>query len=102
MLPLDDRGVELFGARFRDRSPHPVNRRYVYRPPMSQMSAQASASIGGRSFDLTAQVTTSATDEGVLYAMGNQAAGLSLFVQNRRLVLDYSAFANHTVVESSV
>lgn len=102
VLPLDDRGVELFGARFRDRSPHPANRRYVYRPPMSQMSAQASASIGGRSFDLTARVTSEAGDGGVLYAMGNQAAGLSVFVQGGRLVLDYNAFGDHTVLESSV
>ncbi|MSX82350.1 MAG: sulfatase-like hydrolase/transferase, partial [Actinobacteria bacterium] len=33
VLPLDDRGIELFGARFRDRSPHPTSRNYVYRPP---------------------------------------------------------------------
>ena len=37
VLPLDDRMIELFGARFRPRSPHPDHRRYVYRPPMSPM-----------------------------------------------------------------
>ena len=44
VLPLDDRMFELFGARFRDHSPHPANRRYVYRPPMSPMPGQA---VGG-------------------------------------------------------
>lgn len=33
VLPLDDRGFELFGARFRPNSPHPEDRRYIYRAP---------------------------------------------------------------------
>ena len=101
VLPLDDRMVELFGVRFRDRSPHPADRRYVYRPPMSPMPGQASAAISGRSFDLTASVTTRSEDEGVLFATGTENSGLSLFVQGRRLVLDYNAFDDHTVLEST-
>ncbi len=102
VLPLDDRGVELFGARFRDRSPHPTNRRYVYRPPMSPLPGQASAALGGRSFDMTARVTRTAGDEGVLYATGTENSGLSLFVQGDRLVFDYNAFDAHTIVESDI
>jgi len=100
VLPLDDRLIELFGARFRDRSPHPADRRYVYRPPMSPLPGQAGAAIAGRSFDLTATVTHAAGDEGVLFASGTENAGLSLFVQGGRLVLDYNAFGDHVVVES--
>jgi arylsulfatase A-like enzyme len=102
VLPLDDRLVELFGARFRPNSPHPENRRYMYRPPMSPMPGQAAAAIGGRSFDLTARVTRAAGDDGVLYATGTQNAGLSVFVQHDRLVVDYNAFDEHTVLESDV
>jgi arylsulfatase A-like enzyme len=102
VLPLDDRMVELFGARFRDRSPHPADRRYVYRPPMSPLPGQAGAAIGGRSFDLTATVTHAVGDEGVLFATGTENAGLSLFVQAGRLVLDYNAFGDHTILESEV
>ncbi|MEY4175987.1 MAG: putative arylsulfatase, partial [Actinomycetota bacterium] len=102
VLPLDDRGIELFGVRFRDRSPHPANRRYVYRPPMSPMPGQASASVGGRSFDLTATVTRAAGDEGVLYATGTENSGFSFFVQDDRLVFDYNAFDDHTVVQSDI
>ena len=100
VFPLDDRGVTLFGARFREHSPHPENRRYVYRPPMSPMPAQASAAIGGRHVDLTARVTLAEGDEGVLFATGTQNSGISMFVQNGRFVLDYNAFSAHTIIES--
>jgi arylsulfatase A-like enzyme len=100
VLPLDDRMVDLFGARFRDRSPHPASRRYVYRPPMSPIPAQAGAAIGGRSFDLTARVTRSEGDEGVIFATGTENSGLTVFVQGGRLVVDYNAFDDHTIVES--
>jgi arylsulfatase len=100
VLPLDDRGVQLFGARFRKNSPHPEDRRYVYRPPMSPLPGQATAGLGGRNVDLYATVTFTPGDEGVLYATGTQNSGLSLFVQNNKLVLDYNAFGDHTIVES--
>lgn len=102
VLPLDDRGVELFATRYHPRSPHRPDRRYVYRPPMSPMPGQAGAAIGGRSFDLTATVVLSDSDEGVLFATGTQNAGLSVFVQNRRLILDYNAFGDHLVCESTM
>jgi arylsulfatase A-like enzyme len=102
VFPLDDRGFTLFGARFRDRSPHPESRRYVYRPPMSPMPGQASAPISGRNADMTARITVGADDEGVLFATGTQNSGMSWFVQNRRLVVDYNAFGDHTIVESIV
>jgi len=99
VLPLDDRGVELFATRFRDRSPHPTTRRYVYRPPMSPMPGQAGAAIGGRNVDLTARVTVTPGDEGTLFASGTQNSGLSWFVQGGRVVLDYNAFGDHVVIE---
>ncbi len=102
VFPLDDRGVQLFGARFRARSPHPENRRYLYRPPMSPLPGQASAAIGGRHVDLTARITFADGDEGVLFATGTQNSGISMFVQNRRFVLDYNAFSHHTVIESDM
>ena len=101
-LPLDDRLIELFGARFRDHSPHPVDRRYVYRPPMLPIPAQASAAIGGRSFDLTARVTRAAGEEGVLWSTGTENSGISVFVLDDRLVVDYNAFDAHVIVESTV
>ena len=66
------------------------------------MPSQAGAAIGGRSFDLTAKVTREPGDEGVLYATGTQNSGVSIFVQNDRLVVDYNAFDDHTIVVSDV
>lgn len=102
VLPLDERIIELYGTRFRDHSPHPPDRRYVYRPPMSPMPAQAAAAIGGRSFDVIATVERADHEEGVLFATGTRNSGISVFVQDGRLVLDYNAFDDHVVVESSV
>jgi arylsulfatase A-like enzyme len=102
VLPLDDRMIELFGARFRGHSPHPENRRYTYRPPMSPLPAQAGAAVGGRSFDLVARVTRGSGEDGVLYATGTENSGISVFVQNDRLVVDYNAFDEHSIVESDI
>ena len=100
VLPLDDRLIELFGARFKDRTVHPTNRRYTYRPPMSPLPAQAGAALGGRSFNMTATVERNQGDEGVLYASGTENSGFSLFVQDSRLVFDYNAFGAHEIVVS--
>jgi arylsulfatase len=102
VLPLDDRTIELFSTRYRDHSVHPVDRHYVYRPPMSPLPAQAAPAMGARGFDLTAAVDRPAGAGGVLYASGTQNSGLSLFVQGDRLVFDYNCFADHQVVESDV
>jgi arylsulfatase len=100
VLPLDDRTVQLFGARFRERSPHPPDRRYRYRPPMTHLPAQVGAQIGGRSWDLSATIDRPAGAGGVLYATGNENSGLSLFVQDDHLVFDYNCFGDHHLVVS--
>jgi hypothetical protein len=46
--------------------------------------------------------SASACDEGVLIATGNENSGCSVFVQDGKLVVDYNAFGDHTIVESSV
>ncbi len=99
VYPLDDRGLELFGARFSDRSPHPTSRHYRYYPPVSPMPSQVGASVGGRDFSIVCEVTLDEGDEGVLFATGTQNAGFSLFVQDQKLCFDYNAFGDHGVVE---
>ncbi len=100
VLPLDDRTIELFRSRLDDHSPHPTHRKYRYRPPMSPIPAQVAPSPAGRSWEMKAQVICESSDEGVLYAMGNENSGLTVFVQNRRLIVDYNAFNDHSILES--
>lgn len=100
VLPLDDRTIELFGTRFRDRSPHPTSRRYTYYPPVTPLPGQVAPAIGGRSWDLDATIDRPAGAHGVLYASGTENSGLSLFVQDDRLVFDYNCFDDHQVAES--
>jgi arylsulfatase len=100
VLPLDDRTIELFATRYRDRSPHPENRRYSYFPPMSPLPGQVAPSLGGRGWDMTATIDRADGAAGVLYASGTENSGVSLFVQNDRLVFDYNCFGDHHVVTS--
>ena len=102
VLPLDDRTIELFGARFRPHSPHPVDQHYVYRPPMSPLPGQAAAAIGGRDFDLTARISRTAGQDGVLFATGTENSGIAVFVQDDRFVVDYNAFNDHAMIASTV
>jgi len=101
VLPLDDRGIELFGARYRDNSAHPLSRHYTYWPPLSPIPPQAAAGIGGRSWDLEAVIERPAGAGGVVMASGTENAGVSFFVQHDRLVFDYNIFNDHHVIESS-
>ncbi len=102
VLPLDDRTIELFGARFRPHSPHPVDQLYVYRPPMSPLPGQAAAAIGGRDFDLTARISRTAGQDGVLFATGTENSGIAVFVQDDRFVVDYNVFNDHAMIASTV
>lgn len=101
VLPLDDRGIELFGARFRDDSPHRTNRHYTYWPPINPVPPQAAAGIGGRSWDLTACIERPVNGAGVLMATGTENAGLSFFIQEDRLVFDYNIFRDHYLLHST-
>jgi arylsulfatase len=100
VLPLDDRTIELFFTRYRDHSPHPVDRHYSYFPPMSPLPAQVAPALGARGWDMVATIGRPEGAAGVLYASGTENSGLSLFVQDDRLVFDYNCFGDHHLVES--
>ena len=100
VLPLDDRTIELFFPRYRERSPHPPSRKYSYFPPMSPMPGQVAPGFGGKGWDMTAVVDRPAGAGGVIYASGTENSGMSLFVQDDHLVFDYNCFGDHHVVVS--
>jgi len=98
VLPLDDRGIELFSTRYRDNSPHPSSRFYSYRPLVSAIPPQAAVALGGRSWDMSAFVTVTDESNGVLLATGNENAGLSFFALGGRLHFDYNVFGDHQLI----
>jgi len=101
VLPLDDRGLVLFRSSFRPGTPH-AGRRYVYYPPISHLPAEASPSLGNRSWVMTAEVEqVDPLKGGVLVAQGTQNVGFSWYVKDERLVFDYNIFTDHHVVRSN-
>jgi arylsulfatase A-like enzyme len=100
VLPLDDRGIVLFRSSFRPGTPH-ASRRYVYHPPISHLPAEASPSLGNRSWVMTAEVKDHDPKQGgVLVAQGTQNVGFSWYVKDERLVFDYNIFTDHCVLRS--
>ena len=69
---------------------------------MSPLPGQAAAAIGGRDFDLTARISRTAGQDGVLFATGTENSGIAAFVQDDRFVVDYNAFNDHSIIESTV
>lgn len=100
VLPLDERTLELFGARPRANSPHPPDRHYVYRLPLTPLPPQVAAGIAGKSWDITAYVTRQGGQDGALYANGNGNSGVAIFILDDHLHLDYNIFGEHHVVRA--
>ena len=69
---------------------------------MSSIPSQVSPSPSGRSWHLEAVFACSGDDEGVIYARGNENAGITIFIQNSQLVVDYNAFKDHSILESTI
>ena len=38
----------------------------------------------------------------MIYARGNENAGITIFIQNSQLVVDYNAFKDHSILESTI
>jgi arylsulfatase len=69
---------------------------------MTPIPTRTASSLTDTVVDITARVTGVAGDEGGLVATGNENSGCSVLVQDGKLVVDYNAFGDHTVVESSI
>lgn len=102
VLPLDERGGELFGGAPKPRSPRD-RRRYVYHPPVSHVNSDAAPALGSRSFTISAEIERpEATTEGVLVAYGARTSGFCLYIQGGHLVFDYNLYGHHHQVRSEV
>jgi len=95
VLPLDDRSIELFAAPPLPGTVH-ARRDYVYYPPIAHIPADAAPPLGGRSWEITAEITVDRDrTEGVLYARGSHNAGHTFFVKDGTLQFDYNALGTH-------
>ena len=101
VLPLDDRGIELFGTRYRDNSAHPLSKHYTYLPPLNPIPNQAAAGLGGRSWDLEAKLIRNSGENGCIMATGTENSGLSVFLKDDHLYFDYNCFNDHYVLKSA-
>ena len=101
MLPLDDRHASSCSAPAsatarptRPTAATPTARR------CRRCRRRSAPPLGGRSWDLDADIDRPPAPAACLYATGTENSGLSLFVQDDRLVFDYNASATHHVVVS--
>jgi len=102
VLPLDDRGPELWRPTPRIFNPR-NRRRFVFHPPVSYLNSDIAPPLGNRSFTITASIDrATSTTQGCLLAYGKQTSGLALYVLGDRLVFDYNCFGRHSRVESSM
>jgi arylsulfatase len=101
VLPLDDRGLELFSLRRPDaRGPRLAHR---YFPGTPHIERFAVPDIRNRSFTIGARISrASAGEEGVLVASGARTGGHVLFVQGNRAVFVYNRIGTLTRLASSI
>ncbi len=90
VLPLDDRGVELFMAPARPGTVH-AHRDYVYYPPIARIPSEAAPAFGGRNWLVEADVVVGSSVEGVLFARGGGDLGIGWFAMDGAIHLNYNA-----------
>ncbi len=98
VLPLDDRGAELFVLRREDRVPPSKPQRFLKNTP--HLERFKVPDIRNRSFEIAAKVTLDNNSEGVLVASGARTGGIVLYVANGHLVFEYNFMGSSTILSS--
>jgi arylsulfatase len=95
VLPLDDREWDRAADRIRRNS----RARHLFYPGMSRVDRLMGPDVTGRSFSIKAQILKTDSLRGVMLAWGSRFGGLTLFVQDGEIVLQYvfSQDASHTL-----
>jgi arylsulfatase len=100
VLPLEERTVTLRGKP--DAEPRWDKATFTYLPGAILPDTAIGPDLFNRGFRIAADVTAfQPNDEGVLLAIGDRFAGFSLFIQDERLVFDYNASGEHSLVATS-
>ena len=98
VLPLDDRGNELFFMRREDRLPPSRPQRFFKNTP--HLERFKIPDVRNRSFEIGAKVTLDDDSEGVLVASGGRTGGIVLYVSNGHLVFEYNFMGLCTIISS--
>ena len=98
VLPLDDRGNELFFMRREDRLPLSKPQRFLNNTP--HLERFKIPDVRNRSFEIGAKVALDRDSEGVLVASGGRTGGIVLYVANSHLVFEYNFMGSSTIVSS--
>jgi arylsulfatase A-like enzyme len=85
VLPLDDREWDRAADRIRAHS----RALHVFYPGMSRVDRLMGPDVTGRSFSIKAEILKTGPLHGVLLAWGSRFGGLSFFLQNGEIVLQY-------------
>lgn len=85
VLPLDDREWDRAADRIREHS----RALHVFYPGMSRVDRLMGPDVTGRSFSIKAEIFKTGPLHGVLLAWGSRFGGLSFFIQNGEIVLQY-------------
>ena len=99
VLPLDDRGIELFVMR-RPGADAPQNRQR-FPATLPHLERFKAPDIRNRSFEVIASVDTTESTDGVLVASGSRTGGMVLYVQDGHLVFEYNFLGEPTSVRST-
>ena len=98
VLPLADRGNELFFMRREDRLPLSKPQRFLKNTP--HLERFKIPDVRNRSFEIGAKVALDRDSEGVLVASGGRTGGIVLYVANSHLVFEYNFMGSSTIVSS--
>lgn len=85
VLPLDDREWDRAADRIRLHS----RALHVFYPGMSRVDRLMGPDVTGRSYSIKAEIFKAEALHGVLLAWGSRFGGLSFFIQNGEIVLQY-------------
>jgi arylsulfatase len=98
VLPLDDRGTELFVLRREDRVPPSRPQRFLKNTP--HLERFKVPDIRNRSFEIAGKVNIGSSSEGVLVASGARTGGIVLYVADGHLVFEYNFMGSSTILSS--
>lgn len=98
VLPLDDRGTELFVLRREDRVPPSKPQRFLENTP--HLERFKVPDIRNRSFEIAGKVNIGSSSEGVLVASGARTGGIVLYIADGNLVFEYNFMGSSTILSS--